>query len=119
VSSLAADDPAHRGIVTQPFGVVHVLIAGQTTEHRLSQQANERMTTILASSRIGEHLTSQAGQAEHVVEFAIGEQPGIGGDDRAAKLQGQAAVKIETKCTRFRFTRSVRHRDLPQSQISS
>jgi hypothetical protein len=57
------------------------------------------MTTILASSRIGEHLTSQCGQAEDVVEFAIGEQPGIGGDDRAAKLQDQAAVKIEPEST--------------------
>ena len=30
---LAADNPAHRGIVTQPFGIVHIFIASQTTEH--------------------------------------------------------------------------------------
>jgi len=53
-----------------------------------------------------------------VVKFAIGEQPGIGRDYGATKLQHQTAIKIELKCTRFRFTRWVRHRRLPQSQIS-
>jgi len=52
-------------------------------------------------SRIGEHLTCQRSQPKHVVKFAIGQQSSIGGDDRAAKLQGQATVKIEQKRTRF------------------
>ncbi len=77
------------------------------------------MATVLASARIGEHLTGQRSQPKRVVKFAIGGQSSIGGDDRATKLQAQATVKIEPKCTRFRFTRWVRHRDLPQSQISS
>jgi hypothetical protein len=53
------------------------------------------------------------------LKLAIGEQPGIRGDDAAAKLQQQAAVEIEPKDTGFHFTRWVRHRDLSQSQISS
>ena len=30
---LAADDPAHRGIMTQPVGIVHVLVAGEAAEY--------------------------------------------------------------------------------------
>jgi hypothetical protein len=36
-----------------------------------------------------------------VVKFAIGQQSSIGGDDGTAKLQRQAAVKIEPKGTGF------------------
>jgi hypothetical protein len=64
------------------------------------------MAAVLASARIGEHLTRQRGQPERIVKFAIGEQPGIGGDHGAAKLEHQAAVKIEPDGIRFRFTRS-------------
>ena len=31
LDGLAADNPTHRGIVTQTVGVVHVLVAGETT----------------------------------------------------------------------------------------
>ena len=41
------------------------------------------------------------GQPKRIVEFAICEQPSIGGDDRSTKLQHQAAIKIEPQCTRF------------------
>jgi hypothetical protein len=95
VSSLAADDPAHRGIMTQPLGIVHVLITSETAEHRLPEQTDQRMAPVLAGAGISEHLTSQCGQAEHVVEFAVGEQPGIGRDRGTTKLQHQTAVKIE------------------------
>ena len=98
---LAADNPTHRRIISKTFGVVHVFVAGKPTEHRLPQQSDQRMATVLAGPRIGEHLTSQRGQAKRVVKFAIGEQSGIGGDDTAAKLQRQAAVKIEPKSTRI------------------
>jgi hypothetical protein len=53
-----------------------------------------------------------------LIKFAIGQQSSLGGDNGTAKLQHQAAIKIEPKGIGFRFTRWVRHRDLPQSQIS-
>jgi len=116
---LAAHDPTHRRIMTQPFGIVHVLVASETAKHRLPQQANQRMATILARARIGDHLACEHRQSKRVIELAIGQQSSIGGDDGTAKLQQQAAVKIEANSTGFRFTRWIRHRDLPQSQISS
>ena len=89
--------------MAQALGVVHVLVSGKTPEHRLPQQPDQRMAAVLAGARIGEHLAGHRAEAECVVEFAIGEQSGIGGDDGAAKLQRQAAVEIEPESTRFRI----------------
>jgi hypothetical protein len=44
-----------------------------------------------------------------------GQQPGIGGDRGAAKLEHQPAVKIEPQRAPIRFTRRVRHRRLIRS----
>src|SRR5262245_17773928 len=118
MSRLATNNPTHRRIMTEALGIVHVLVSGKPTEHGLPQQTDQRMAAVLASARIGEHLTRQHGQPEHIVKFAIGEQPGIGGDHGAAKLEHQAAIKIEPDDIRFRFTRWVRHRRLPSSRIS-
>ena len=115
---LAADDPAHRRIMAQPLGVVHILVSGKPPEHRLPQQPDQSMPAVLAGARVGERLARHRGQAERVVEFAIGEQSGIGGDHRAAKLQHQPAVEIEPESLVIRFTRRVRHRRLVRSRIT-
>jgi hypothetical protein len=50
-SRFAADDPAHRWIKPQAFGVVYVLVSSEAPEHRLSQQADESMPAIPAGAR--------------------------------------------------------------------
>ena len=100
----------------EPLGVVDVLVAGEPTEDRLAQQPGQGMAPVPAAPRIGEHRTRHRGQAERVVQLAIGEQPGIGGDRGAVELELQAAVEIEPDGIQFQFTRWVRHRRLPQSQ---
>ena len=70
----AADNPAHRWIVAQTLGVVHVLVASETTKHRLPQQTDQRMVTVLAGARIGERLAGHRGQSECVVEFTVCQQ---------------------------------------------
>ena len=60
--------------------IVHVLISSEAAEHRPPQQTDQRMASVLAGARIGEHLARHRSQTKHVVEFAIGEQPGIGGE---------------------------------------
>ena len=67
------------------------------------------MPAVFASAGVGEPLAGQIRKAECVVEFAVGKQPGIGGDDRTTKLKGQSAVEIEPKRLAIRFTRRVRH----------
>ena len=46
-------------------------------------------------------------QTEYVVEFAISQQPSIGGHQGAAKLEHQAAVEIQPNSIRSRFTHHV------------
>jgi hypothetical protein len=43
---LAADDSAHCRIVTKTFGVVHILVASETAERQLPQQADRRYAII-------------------------------------------------------------------------
>ena len=97
----AADDPTHRWIVTQPLGIVHILVSGEAAENRLPQHADQRMTTVLAGACVGEQFAGRFAQAECIIEFAIGEQTCIGGDDGATKLHRHAAVKIEVARTSF------------------
>src|SRR5260370_31382687 len=51
---LAADDPAHRGITSQPVGIVDVLISGKPTEHRLAQHAHQIMATVPARAPVNQ-----------------------------------------------------------------
>jgi hypothetical protein len=105
----AADDPAHRWIVAQSLGVVHILVSCEPAEHRLTQHADQRMTAVLSRARVSQCFAGRRAQTERVIEFAIGEQTGIGCYNGAAKLHRHAAVKIYAKSIIFRFTRRVRH----------
>src|SRR6516162_5680227 len=62
---------------------------------------DERVAAVLARACIGEHLARHHAQPKSVVEFAVGQQPGIRGDNGAAKLQRQAAVEIEPNSIRY------------------
>src|SRR5262245_49058674 len=55
-SRLAADDPAHRRIMAQAFGIVHVLVSGKPPEHGLPQQPDQCMAPVLAGACVGELL---------------------------------------------------------------
>jgi hypothetical protein len=67
------------------------------------------VATILAGACIGEHVATRVGQAQRVIQLAVGQQPDIGGDRGAAKLEHQPAVKIEPQRLAARSTRRVRH----------
>ena len=83
--------------MAQAFGIVHVFISGKPPEHGLPQQPNQCMAAVLAGACVGELLTRHRAEAEGIVEFAIGQQARIGGDDGAAKLERQSAVEIESE----------------------
>jgi hypothetical protein len=61
--------------MTLALGVVHILVSGKETKYRLSEQPGQCMSTILSNACVGQHITRHHGQAEYVVEFAIGKQP--------------------------------------------
>jgi hypothetical protein len=68
--------------------------------------------------RIGKRIGTRVGQAQRVIQLAVGQQPGVGGDRGAAKLQHQTAVEFEPQRTHIRFACRVRHRRPAQSSIS-
>ena len=53
------------------------------------------MSAILAGSRIRERFSRHCAEAKRIIEFAIGEQPSVGGHHRTAKLEDQSEVEIE------------------------
>ena len=93
----------------QTIGVVHVLIAGEAAEHRLAEQAGQQVPGVLAAAALGQRRASQIGQAERVVQFTVGQQPGIGGDPAAVEFQLQTTVEIDPQGPVIRFTRWVFH----------
>ena len=105
-----ADHPAHRRVAAQPLGVVHVLIAGQPPEHRLAQQGPPADVDHSCRCACRPAYRRRVGQTQRVVQLAVSQQSGIGGDRRTAKLEHQAAVEIEPQRLAVRFTRRVRHR---------
>ena len=68
------------------------------------------MAAVPAGACVGEHIGTRVGQAQRVIQLAIGQQPGIGGDRGTAKLRHQTPIEIELQRTPTRFTRRVRHR---------
>ena len=67
------------------------------------------MPAILPGTHIRELLARHRTEAERVVEFTVGEQTGVRGNNRTAKLEHQPAVKVELERLAARFTRWVRH----------
>jgi hypothetical protein len=56
MSRFAANNPAHRRIMPQALGVVHVLVSGEAAEDRLPKQSGQCVPAILASACVGENI---------------------------------------------------------------
>ena len=115
---LAADDPAHRGITPEPVGVVDILVAGETPIDGLAKETDDAVPAVPASAAIREHAARQCGQPERVVQFAISEQPRVGGHPRSVELQFQAAVEMGPEWPMIRFTLRVPHPSRPPTPSS-
>jgi hypothetical protein len=102
----------------KPLGVVYVLVAGEASKDGLPEQPCQGVPPILACSRVGQNIARHVRQSERVVEFAVGQQASVGGHDRSAKLQHQAAIEIKPQSAVLGFTRRVRHRRLAQRSIT-
>jgi hypothetical protein len=85
----ASNDPADRGIV-------RVLISGEPPEHGQQHYFHRRVPCILASARVGEHFVRHRGKAEHVIEFPICEQSGVGERQRSANPEHEAASFVSS-----------------------
>jgi len=71
IQSAAIDHRAHRRIMRQAFGVVHILMAGEAPEHGLPQQPCEEMAGVPATATLRQRAAGQIGQPERVVQFPV------------------------------------------------
>ena len=78
-----------------------------TSDAPLPQQPDQRMAAVPAGPRIGKYVRGHCAQTEGVIEFAIGQQSGSGGDPGAMELQLHAPVEIEPERAIDQFTRWV------------
>ena len=95
--------------MAKTFGVVDILISRKSPEHRLPQHTDKRVPAVLSRACVGEPLAGRVRKTERVIKFTVGEQTGVRGNDRTAKLEHQPAVKVELERLAARFTRWVRH----------
>jgi hypothetical protein len=63
---------------------------------------------VLPAPALGEDGCGCRGQADDIVQLAVGEQAGVGGDPGAVELELEPAVEGDPERF-FRFTRRVRH----------
>ena len=104
--------------MAQAFGVIDILVSSKSSEHRLPQQSDESVATVLSGACVGTHIASHGAETKGIVEFTASEQPGIGGDPRAMELKLEATVEVEPQRVISRFTRWVLLGNLIRSMLN-
>ena len=97
VLGAATDHGPHGGIEAEAFGVVDILVAGQSAVDRLAQEGEQAVLGVLSGAGVVQAGRRRRGQAEGVVEFAVGEESGVAGDGGAVELQLDLAVEIDAE----------------------
>ena len=87
--------PTISRIVGQPFSVVGILVARQTTVHRLPEKAHQSVLHVTTAPTLLQTLIRHLRQSQCIVQLAAGQQPSVRGDGSAAKLQPYTAVETE------------------------
>ena len=86
--------------------------------HGLPEETTQTMTPVLPGTWVDEVFTGDFGEAQHVIEFSIDEQPGIRGDFGTGKFQPQTTVEIQPPIAQICFTRRVCHSPRTISPLS-
>ena len=112
-----SNDHPHRRIVGQPFSVVGILVARQTTVHRLPEKAHQSVLHVATAPTLLQTLTRRLRQSQCIIQLATGQQSGVRGDGGTAKLQSYTAVETELGAGVGAFThwvppRTVRYQEL-------
>jgi hypothetical protein len=103
-SSKQHDGPTHRGpsITARIAGscarrsaVVDVFVAGKSAEHGRAKQNPQQVAGVLTTAALRQHRKHKISEAEHVIQFSMGQDAGIRSDTIAMEFQPQAAVEID------------------------
>ena len=73
IKALAVDDGSHRRVERQSLGIVDILVSGQAAIDRLPQQARQQVARILAAPQVRQRRATEVGQAENIVQLAVGQ----------------------------------------------
>src|SRR3546814_15799780 len=65
----AANDLTHHGIEGQAVGIVHILVSGQSSEHRLPEQSVKPMERVLPGAAVSQRLRRQIGPVGQKLRF--------------------------------------------------
>ena len=82
-------------VLGQPFSVVGILVARQTTVHRLPEKAHQSVLHVTTAPTLLQTLIRRLRQSQCIVQLAAGQQPSVRGDGSAAKLQPYTSVETE------------------------
>jgi hypothetical protein len=93
----ATHDDSHCGIEGEAFGIVDIFVASQATVEGLAEEGQQAVLGVLFGARIKQAAGRHRGQAEGVVEFAIGEESGVAGDGGPVELQFDLTVEVNAQ----------------------
>ena len=77
VYASVSNDYPHRRIVGQPFSVVGILVARQTTVHRLPEKGHQSVLHVTTAPSPLQTLTRRLRQSQRIIQLATGQQSGI------------------------------------------
>jgi|SRR5215831_10711303 len=93
-----------RGVLSQSFRVVRVLVPGEPAVDRLAQQVSQRELGVASGAGIGEVSLDQRAQAKVLIQLARQQQPGIRRDRGTMELDAKLRIEREANRARFRVT---------------
>ena len=115
---MTADDPAHDRVEAEPVGIVYIVVPAKATENGLAELPDKTVATVLSTTGVREHVSDNLGQLNRIIEFAVRQQPSVGGDLGTEELQLQPTVKIQPQNPVFRFTHRVSYINTPNPPIT-
>ena len=83
VYASVSNDYPHRRIVGQPFSIVGILVACQTTVHRLPEKAHQSVLHVTTAPTLLQTFIRRLRQSQCIIQLAAGQQPGVRGDGSA------------------------------------
>ncbi len=116
---MAADDLSHDRVEAEPVGIVHVVVSAKAPENGLAELPDKTVTTVLPTTGVREHVPGNLAQSDSIIQFPVGQQPGVGRDLGTVELKLQSTVKIQPQNPIFRFTHRVSHINTPNPPITS
>ncbi len=120
---MAADDPPHDWIESEPVGIVHVVVPAKASENGLAEQPDKTVavvlpTTGLPTTGVREYVPGNLGQSDCVIQFPVRQQPSVGSDLGTVELKFESTVKMQPQNPIFRFTHRVSHVNTPTPPIT-